>query len=407
MNTPPLSCRLGLFPLLTAVFFVYFLTVSSFAQPVGTTYLPSLRWETDLNVAMARAEQENRPVFLHFFGNDCPPALQMENEVFVQPSIVSHLRTNFVMVKINASENVTLAQRFSVTAIPTDLIMKSNGQLIHRRTGGITADRFSKYLVFLQEMMQSEKSQVSAPPAVSPIAAASPVGLPSPVSPPVVMPPQREMISIPDNTSRDSFGQQAMIVQSPPAVAGTMPPPPPNNPLRIAETVAKPMMEYNMHDSPNVPVTRETAPPATATMPTLTTEEPASTKMMVEVPLALEGFCPVTLCTEERWISGNPAYCTMYQGHIFRFASSEALATFARNPASYIPVAMGEDIVLMVDRNKRINGNRKFGAWFQGRVFLFTSQETLDTFATRPEYYTEIALKYEMARKEQPLPVVY
>jgi YHS domain-containing protein len=137
------------------------------------------------------------------------------------------------------------------------------------------------------------------------------------------------------------------------------------------------------------------------------TEEPAPPKMTVEVPLALEGFCPVTLCTEERWVAGNPAYCTMYQGHIFRFASIETLTTFTRNPANYIPVAMGEDIVLMVDRNKRVNGNRKFGAWFQGRVFLFASQETLNVFAERPDYYTEIALKYEVARRDQAVPVMY
>ncbi|MDR1141521.1 MAG: hypothetical protein LBL62_07500, partial [Planctomycetaceae bacterium] len=52
-----------------------------------------------------------------------------------------------------------------------------------------------------------------------------------------------------------------------------------------------------------------------------------------------------------------------------------------------------------VDRNKKVYGNRKFGAWFQGRVFLFCSQDSLDSFAARPEYYAEIALKYETALK--------
>ena len=136
-------------------------------------------------------------------------------------------------------------------------------------------------------------------------------------------------------------------------------------------------------------------------------ETPAPAQSTVEVPLALEGFCPVMLCTEERWVSGNPAYCTMYQGHIFRFSSTDALVTFSQNPAAYTPVAMGEDIVLKVDRNRRINGSRKFGAWYQGRVFLFSSQETFDAFEARPHYYAEIALKYETARREHPAPIVY
>jgi YHS domain-containing protein len=134
---------------------------------------------------------------------------------------------------------------------------------------------------------------------------------------------------------------------------------------------------------------------------------PAPPKKTVEVPLALEGFCPVMLCVEERWVTGNPAYNTMYQGHLFRFSSREALVRFAQNPANYVPVAMGEDIVLKVDRNRRVNGEREFGAWYQGRVFLFSSQETFDAFGARPDFYTEIALKYEIARREQPIPIVY
>jgi YHS domain-containing protein len=121
--------------------------------------------------------------------------------------------------------------------------------------------------------------------------------------------------------------------------------------------------------------------------------------IMVEVPLGLEGYCPVLLSTEERWVPGNPAYYTMYRGHVFRFSSEEAMSEFTKTPDRYTPVAMGEDIVLMVDRNKKVYGSRQFGAWYQGRVFLFSSQESLDAFAAAPQYYTEIALKYETALK--------
>jgi YHS domain-containing protein len=338
----------------------------------------------------------------------------MATEIFAQPNIASHLNTHFVMVIINASENAALAQKFAVTAIPTDLIIKPNGQLVHRRTGGIDAERFAKYLNFLQETIRAEKGQVSASPASpappAPVSmsltnpAANPTSFPNPTpSSPTVVPTQA--IAFPE-TIRDPFMQPA------PPVAGAMPPPAAANPLRTAEMAAGPVMTSNPPQA-SVPVPSTAAPPVAAAVapapvsPVIMTSEPAPPKMTVEVPLALEGFCPVTLCAEERWVSGNPAYCTMYQGHIFRFATTEALGTFARSPANFIPIAMGEDIVLMVERNKRVNGNRKFGAWFQGRVFLFSSQETLDAFAARPEYYTEIALKYELARKEPSMPTLY
>ena len=411
MSTFPLKHPFGLSLILTAFFSVIFLMVSGLAQSFGSSIAspPSIRWESDLNAAIARAEQEQRPLFLHFTGNEGLPAQQMASEVFVQPNIVAHLNAHFVMVRINASENAALAQRFSVTAIPTDLVLKPNGQLIYRRTGGITADRFADYLTFLQTKIQSDinSTVVQSSPVLG--ATANPPGAFAPTPPPAAVPPQREAISIP-TTIRDPFmPQQPHVVQQPPMIAGTIPPPPANNPIRTAETptqsMAEPTVNPPQYFSPGV-----IASPATASAPPFSValaEEPAPAKMTVEVPLALEGFCPVTLCSEERWIAGNPMYCTMYQGHIFRFATSEALVAFARNPANYIPVAMGEDIVLMVDRNKRVNGNRKFGAWFQERVFLFSCQETLDTFAARPEYYTEIALKYELARKEQLTQVVY
>ena len=430
MNTSPLYCRFGLLFALSAIVLVFFFTVTGHAQ--GNVFPPPhIRWELDYDAAVARAEREQRPLFLHFVGNDCQPAQQMAVEVFTQPNIIAHLNANFVMVRINASENAVFAQRFSVTSIPTDLIMKPNGQIVHRRTGGITAERFADYLAFLQNTLQSEGNQIAAPPTAPPIPVSGsfpavhvpngaphpqqtpPSTPPSPVRVPEAVPPQRVAGAVP---VADPFSQRpqpgyASPIGKPPMgqpPMATAVPSPNNNPLRTAEPMARPTIDHTV-SSPPVPVHMST-PPLVPTVPSISAiiaEEPAPPKMMVEVPLALEGFCPVTLCKEERWVAGNPMYCTMYQGHIFRFASEETLATFARNPANYIPVAMGEDIVLMVDRNKRVNGNRKFGAWFQGRVFLFASQETLNVFAERPDFYTEIALKYELARKDSAVPVIY
>ena len=373
-----LYCRLGLLSLLTAAFSVCFLIDTGLAQgsfPQGSPP-PFLRWENDWDAATARAVRENRHIFIHF----CLPNQQMETEVFVQPNIAFSLQTNFVMLKINAPEHPALTQRFSVTAAPTDIILKPTGQLIHRRVGEITAERFADYLAFLQKMIQAE-NPVAVPFTPAPFPAAESVSAPPAAGPQGIMPP-RENVPVPD-VIRDPFGGQ----QTPAAFHAP---------------------QHYVPNSSKIPA-EEPAPAVARSTQTAvaTSDEPASAKMMVEVPLALEGFCPVTLCMEERWASGNPAYCTMYQGHIFRFSSLEALTIFAQDPANYIPVAMGEDVVLMADRNKRVEGNRKFGAWFQGRIFLFSSQESLDAFENRPEFYREIALKYETARKEQRVPVIY
>ncbi|MCL2005056.1 MAG: thioredoxin family protein [Planctomycetaceae bacterium] len=385
-----------------------------------------VQWETDLNIASARAEREQRPLFLHFVGNDSPAARQMELEVFTQPSIAAQLNANFVMVKINASENPALAQRFSITSIPTDLIIRPNGQVINNRVGVIPADRFGEYLAFLQKMIQSDRGAPTAPaaaPASNPPQQVSNPHLTNQhppqqhpqqqnmpqqnfvASPP--MAPQREMVPSqvpaphgpPPSNFADPFAQQPPLQQ-------------PNQPQSQAVAHVFPTEPMNSfshsHPGNNPPRSIEATPrPAMRQNQAIAADVAASAKATVEVPLGLEGFCPVTLSIEERWITGNPAYCAMYQGHLFRFASLEALTTFARNPANYIPVAMGEDIVLKVERNQRVNGDRKFGACFQGRIFLFASQETLNAFAERPDYYMEIGLRYETARREQPTPIVY
>ena len=410
---------------LTAIVVVCFMTVPGFAQGNTFNYPPSpptLRWENDLNTAIARAEREQRPLFLHIIGNDCQPAQQMAVEVFSNPSIVAQLNANFVMVRINASENADLAQKFSVTQIPTDLIIKSNGQLLHHRTGGITAERFLDYLAFLQRTIQADKNQtasVAVAPSSGPLAAGAPPAENPAGNPPLQSIPSsvgvlpgtgmtRETVAAP-NAGHDPFLQQSLM-QHPSAVGqGTMTPPPGGNPLRTSDMVARPAMERAVNPQ-NEFLTGVAAPPLDVPPPSIAAvmeEEPAPAKKTVEVPLALEGFCAVTLCTEERWISGNPAYYTMYQGYIFRFATADAMAAFIRNPSNYVPIAMGEDIVLIVDRSKRVNGNRDFGACFQGRVFLFSSQESFEAFKARPDFYTEIALKYEMARRDQTLPLVY
>ena len=415
MIIPSLNHRPGFFPALTAVFVVCLLTLFGLSMLHAQGFLPTVRWETDLNAAMARAEREQRPLFLHFVSNGDPSAQQMEREVFVQPNIVSQLNANFVMVRINASENAALVQQFSVTAIPTDLIIKSNGQLIHRRYGVISAEKFANYLTFLQNMIQSERNPVPAVPPTTPTGptVAGPFPGINPAAPPTGMPignmpPQRETAS-----ASDPFGQHPATAQHPHAMQqpmarmDTVPPTSGNNQLRVDEAAARPTMGQPVSPPPHTGII---APPVAASVPTIAAtlvNEPAPPKMTVEVPLALEGCCPVTLCAEERWIPGNPAYCVMYQGHLFRFASLETLTTFAQNPAYYMPIAMGEDIVLMADRNKRVNGSRDFGACYQGRVFLFANQETFNAFAARPGYYAEIALKYEMARKEPSVPLVY
>ncbi|MDR2755224.1 MAG: thioredoxin family protein [Planctomycetaceae bacterium] len=414
--------------LLIVLFFCFAVDTKADAQQ-------EIIWETNFERAITRAKTLNRPLFLHFYGDNCPPCKSMEGNVFRDEQVIAQMNRSFVPVKIKVSEQTQLAKKFSVQVIPTDLVLTGESRLIHRRQGGITTERFLEYLHFLlsninQPAYQEIAQQTSTPIQTVPEPVnSSPV--PSPAPPVQVQALSHQTAPLYQHAEinnkieqlkiettqtelqkteqplRDPFTRQPVVQPSPVQVSQTSAEP--INPIRVTEKRTLPEEKFilpktvdtvfvpQIHKEPVIVPT--ISPMGLQSNSGVQNNSDEITTTMVEVPLGLEGYCPVLLSTEERWIPGNPAYYTMYRGHVFRFSSEEAMVEFMKTPALYAPVAMGEDIVLMVDRNKKVYGNRKYGAWFQGRVFLFSSQESLDSFASRPEYYAEIAIKYETALK--------
>ena len=353
--------------------------------------LPSLfaqegiTWEKDINTALAKARDADRLVFIHFYGPNCPPCQLMDAEVFPNRQVIADMNRFFVPVKVDSSLNPQLVKQFDVKAIPTDIVLKSDGNFVHRRQGGISAERFDVYLNYIYD--EARPKNVALQAATAPVAQPEPPQAMIPVAPPATNP----TVYVPPVLQQPHGGPPTanpwdVAAVSPPAVdPRTLVAPPASPPIPIAERPNPVRPDAVRPDTPSVAVSE------------VTPFIDGTTGLTVEIPLALDGFCPVTLGSQERWQSGNPIFYAMYRGQIFRCVNEEALEAFSKDPAKYAPVAMGEDIVQMVNRNKKIAGQRKFGAWFQDRVYLFSSQESLDAFAAKPEFFAEIALKYETA----------
>ena len=363
----------------------------------------SIVWEKDINTAMTKARATHRLVFVHFYGENCPPCKVMDSDVFPNRQVIADMNRFFVPVKVDTSLNPQLVKQFDVKAIPADVVLKPDGQFVHRRQGGISAERFAVYLNYINEEAGIKNAVV--------LSETSPVVQPSP---PTVQPPP-PTVQPPPPTGQ--YQQPVLHQSGPPPMSAH---PHPSNPWDVSPTppqietknigpvpqptpVMPPVIPPNPMERTNPvrtgPVEYVAASPKGSISP-LNQGQPIPEGIWgttVEIPLALDGFCPVTLNTQERWQVGNPLYYAMYQGQIFRCINEETLAVFCKEPAKYAPVAMGEDIVQMVNRNKKVAGQRKFGAWFQDRVYLFSSQESLDAFAAKPEFYAEIAQKYETA----------
>ncbi|NUQ62046.1 MAG: thioredoxin family protein [Pirellulales bacterium] len=104
-------------------------------------------------------------------------------------------------------------------------------------------------------------------------------------------------------------------------------------------------------------------------------------------PLALDGYCPVQLAEKERWVKGNPRWGLIHQGRTYLFAGPDEQARFYTDPDRYAPVYSGADVVLAVEQGQEVSGRREHGAWFDGRVYLFSSEESYSRFNTDPYRY--------------------
>jgi protein disulfide-isomerase len=105
-------------------------------------------------------------------------------------------------------------------------------------------------------------------------------------------------------------------------------------------------------------------------------------------PVGLDGFCPVTLIERSRtapedprcWVRGDPRWGAVHRGITYLFNGAEEQKRFLANPDFYAPALSGNDAVLAFDRGRLIRGRREFGTFCDGRIYLFASKETLESF---------------------------
>ena len=118
-------------------------------------------------------------------------------------------------------------------------------------------------------------------------------------------------------------------------------------------------------------------------------------------PLALDGFCPVSLIEKWQWVKGDPRYGVIHRGRTYLFAGPEDASRFYADPDRYVPVMSGMDVVLAVEEHRQVPGRREHGALYDHRVFLFSSEATFRRFDQDPTRYAAAAMQAttSMARR--------
>lgn len=420
-----------------------------------------MRWLHNIEDAKRLAAQSNRLVLVHFWSTTCPPCVKLDKQVYSQPGIQEELGTVVVPVKINVEVAPGVARQYGVQFVPTDVLLSADGQIISRQKCPLTRNAYvsglqQAALAHAKRMtgrynvaaatpapgFQAQAAAAAKRPEVQvaqhQVAVAPDVGdryanlfaaQGSGAGPPAQNPaPPPAAAGQPGITQTAAAQQQAaanhaqaafadMAVASKSAVekryggasAAAMPAyrPTPNYPPQVRQTSNPPgavVQNSPPGFQPSTSGAYATQPPLGQPNPSLpklpsnstvaqspfatrqpqsqprTQSPPPEVARQQQPPIALEGSDPIELIDNERWVPGNQKWGAKHRGHVYLFAGAAQQQRFLQNPDRYTPALSGHDPVLAVDQQQMVVGKRRHGLFSHGRVFLFTSEATLAQF---------------------------
>src|SRR6185369_7113318 len=295
----------------------------------------SPHWRTDYAQAYAKAVELDRPLIVHFYATYCIPCRQMEKDVLNSPEVTRIIDAGYVAVKVDVQQRPDLQAKYNVEYLPTDVIIAPNGVILNKVGTSQKKDEYVANITRVETAFAAKKqTQVAkAAPVITP---AKPVDMPA---------------ITPGATSDVANGQKL-----PPLPMDAFPP-----------EVAK-----------------------SSTVPEVPPALPEGDEKGIE--LALDGYCPVTLFMTRAWKLGQKEFAHEHQGQTFYFTGEKAREEFKGNPAKYAPKLLGCDPVVLSESNQAVPGTTRFGAYYEGELFLFESAATRSRFRANPVPYTRTKL---------------
>ena len=95
----------------------------------------------------------------------------------------------------------------------------------------------------------------------------------------------------------------------------------------------------------------------------------------------------MVLSERQQWALGDRRWGAIHRGRTYLFTGPEEQRRFFTDPDRYAPAISGNDVVLAAEQGQPVPGMREHGVFFGNRVYLFSSEATLDKFARNPNLY--------------------
>jgi YHS domain-containing protein/thioredoxin-like negative regulator of GroEL len=369
-------------------------------------------WRSNLDTAKIEATQSGKLVLLHFYTTTCGPCRMLDQNVFSQPQIGDDIERNYVPVKINAEESSAIAAAYRIERVPSEIVLNSQGNVVaslscpqspneyasqlsnladHYRqrtnpSGGATQAPVQAAYAGLQVGQYTQQAAATQPQAAQQ-ALASPAATSNPYA------TQSTGYS---PTASHAYGNPSVALAGTQQVQATLPPNAmPNSYRQQADPIQQSTQQATVATPPAVQqqvVTNPNVAPAQVANPGAQVNPASHMSVARQLPngappLAFDGYCPVALRTNHKWVAGNAQFGAIHRGRTFLFMGEEQRQQFLANPDAYCPVFSGVDPVLLLDKNQVVEGTRRFGFDYRGAFYLFSSQESMDQFKSKPDLY--------------------
>jgi YHS domain-containing protein len=109
-----------------------------------------------------------------------------------------------------------------------------------------------------------------------------------------------------------------------------------------------------------------------------------------EAPLALAGFCAVSLVSERKLVPGKSRHTVRHDGRVYHFANADARARFQKEPQRYVPANEGCCPVARVQQGVMKPGAPQWGVLYAEHLFLCATEEDRRAFMTNPYLYAMV-----------------
>ena len=368
-----------------------------------------VRWEPTLESAQRLAAQSNRLVLIYFSGPSCAYCRKMEAEVLSQPAVAAAINGDYVAVQVTADYFPTTAKRYNITHLPTTVITTPQGQWIDSKEGYVATN---EYVARLGQVAADVKHRREAALAQIPNGPTPPVvNQPLPNQPVANQPVVAQPMATQPVANQPAVNQP-IVGQSPPvgpAVAANVPPggampagvsPPYGAPPRPIASPPAMTQQFpppvNQQPPPAFPPQNQqqvaVAPPQNNVAPPAAPANP---------PIGLDGCCPVSLVEKQKWVAGDRRWGVNHRGRLYFFAGPEEQRRFFTDPDRYAPVVSGNDIVLATE-GQVASGRREFGVYYRNRVYLFSNEANRAKFESNPAAYANQALEALRAGAAHP-----